>query len=236
MNDVSQAVPAIDVAGLSKRFGFTCALDDITLRLEQGEFLAIFGPNGAGKSTLLRILATLAAPTSGTVRLLGHALPDDGESVRHKIGVLSHNPFLIPALTGYENLKFYGQMFGITRLNARIEQLLKDVGLFEDQDRQVETFSRGMQQRLGIARALLHSPCLLLLDEPFTGLDPAGMTFLEQTLKAFLDRGNTIVMTCHDFVRGLECCTKTAILNHGRLVYCGEPEEPFEVLYCRYVS
>ncbi len=234
-----KVVPAVRIVGVTKRFGFTSALKGIDLLFEQGEFLAIFGPNGAGKTTLLRILATLTTPTSGTVNLLGYNLADDGEAIRQVIGVLSHQPFLIPTLTGAENLKFYGQMFGVKALKPRLETLLKAVGMFEYRDRLVGTFSRGMQQRLGIARALLHSPRLLLLDEPYTGLDQEGAAFLKQTLKTFLNEGKTIIMTCHDFVRGLEFCTQTAILKKGRLVYYGKPSEQaeqFESLYQQYIK
>lgn len=241
MNEVQQKkiAPAVSIAGLTKRFGFTIALKGVDLLLEQGEFLAVFGPNGAGKTTLLKILSTLTSPTSGKVRLLGYDLAHDGEAIRQMIGVLSHQPFLVPTLTGYENLKFYGQMFGVNHLKPQIEGLLKDVGLFEHRNHLVETFSRGMQQRLGIARALLHTPRLLLLDEPYTGLDQDGIAFLKHTLKRVLDEGKTIIMTCHDFVRGLEFCTKAAILKKGKLVYYGDPsrqEKEFESLYQRYIG
>lgn len=240
MNDVQQPqpVPAVSLSGVTKRFGFTLALDDIDLILDQGEFLAMFGPNGAGKTTLLQILATLASPTSGGVRLLGHDPAHNGETVRKSIGVLSHNPFLVPTLTAYENLKFYGQMFAVKNLHVRIVELLKNVGLFEHRDQLVETFSRGMQQRLAIARAILHRPRLLLLDEPYTGLDQDGIALLKHTLRTFLDEGKTTIMTDHDFARGLEFCTKAVILNHGELVYYDDPatlEETFESLYWRHV-
>lgn len=231
--------PAVRIEALTKRFGFTWALNDIDLTLEQGEFLAIFGPNGAGKSTLIRILSTLMKPTSGRATLLGYDLETDGEAVRQAIGVLAHQPLLFPTLTGYENLKFYGQMFEIENLKTRIDELLNDVGLIEHHNQLVETFSRGMQQRLAIARAIIHSPRLLLLDEPYTGLDQSGIAFLRQTIKAFLDKGGTIIMTCHDFTRGLEFCTKAAIINDGCLVYYGAPstlDTSFESLYREYVG
>ena len=234
----SKALPAIAISALTKRFGFTTALDDIDLQLEQGEFLALFGPNGAGKSTLLNILSTLSSPTSGTVRLLGYDPAKHGEQIRASIGVLSHHPLLIPTLTASENLKFYAQMFGIQQFNQRIEELLKQVGLFEQRSQIVETFSRGMQQRLAIARAILHKPGMLLLDEPFTGLDQDGIALLKQILRDFRQKGKTIIMTDHDFPRGLELCTKVAIVNHGELMFCSdssELEEPFETIYRKYV-
>ena len=232
-------LPAIAISGLTKRFGFTTALDEIDLHLKQGEFLALFGPNGAGKTTLLRILSTLSSPTSGTVRLLGYDPAKHGEQIRASIGVLSHHPLLIPTLTAYENLKFYGQMFGIQDLSRRIEELLQLVGLFEHRSQIIETFSRGMQQRLAIARAILHRPRILLLDEPFTGLDQDGIALLKQILRDFLQEGKTIIMTDHDFPRGMELCSKVVIVNHGELMYYSDVtalDEPFEAVYRRYVE
>ncbi len=219
---------------MTKRFGFTTALEGISFALDQGELLAVFGPNGAGKTTLIRILSTLMRPTSGKAALLGYDLEKEGETLRGSIGVLTHRPLLFDNLTAHENLKFYGQMFQIKNLDSRIEELLDDVGLIDNRDRRVETFSRGMQQRLAIARAILHEPRLLLLDEPFTGLDQNGIVFLGKTLKAFLDGGRTALMTCHDFARGLELSTRAAILNDGHLTYYGDPSEldgSFEALY-----
>ena len=241
MNDSEQGRldAAVRISGLTKRFGFTSALNDIDFTLDQGELLAVFGPNGAGKSTLLRIFSTLMRPTSGRCTLLGYDPETDGESLRKAIGVLTHHPLLFDNLTAHENLKFYGQMYDVKHLNDRIEELLGDVGLMEHQNRLVETFSRGMQQRLAIARAVIHAPRLLLLDEPYTGLDQDGINFLRQTLKAFLDMGRTVIMTDHDFARGLEFSSRVAILNNGHLVFFGDPsklEESFESLYQRCVG
>jgi heme exporter protein A len=238
-SETEKTSPAICIDDLTKQFGLTRALEGLTLTLYQGELLAVFGPNGAGKSTLIRILATLMRPTSGKVTLLGYDLENEGERLRGAIGVLTHQPLLFGNLTAYENLKFYGQMFGVQNLKQRIDALLNDVGLIDYRERLVETFSRGMQQRLAIARALIHEPSLLLLDEPHTGLDQNGITFLGETLKAFLDGGKTAVMTCHDFARGLEFSTRAAILNHGHLVYYGNPsdrDESFEFLYQRCIE
>ena len=198
----------------------------------------MFGPNGAGKTTLLRILATLTGPTSGQATLLGYDPAQDGAMVRRLIGVLTHHPLLFPTLTARENLKFYGQMFQVPRLAERIETLLRKVGLIEHRDRLVETFSRGMQQRLAIARALIHAPRLLLLDEPYTGLDHEGMAFFTQTLKAFQAQGGTVIMTSHDFAKGVALCTKAAILAAGKLAYYGDPAtlaDDFESFYQKCV-
>ena len=230
----SRVEKAVRIRGLTKRFGLTEALDGIDLTLDQGELLAVFGPNGAGKSTLIRVLSTMMRSTSGKATLLGYDLEEEGETLRGAIGVLTHHPLLFDNLTAQENLKFYGKMFEVRNLKARIDELLIDVGLIEHRDQLVQTFSRGMQQRLTIARAVIHDPSLLLLDEPQTGLDQNGVSFLKQTLKAFLDKGRTVIMTCHDFAWGLELCTKALILNGGQLVYYGDPsklEGGFERLY-----
>ncbi len=231
--------PAVRILDLTKRFGFKTALNDIDFTLNHGELVAVFGPNGAGKTTLIRILSTLMRPTSGKVTVLGHDLEKEGDSLRGAFGVLTHRPLLFDNLTARENLKFYGQMFEVRNLNDRINEILTEVGLIEYRDQQVETFSRGMQQRLAIARAIIHQPHLLLLDEPYTGLDQNGIVFLKKTLKAFLDEGKTVIMTCHDFEFGLELCSKAAILNRGHLVYYGNPselDESFEFLYQKCVD
>jgi heme exporter protein A len=233
---MSEISPAVSIHALTKRFGMTKVLRGIDLDLQPGEFLSLFGPNGAGKSTLLRILSTLMHPTSGTATLLGYDVAENGEDIRKYIGVLSHHPLLFPTLTAAENLTFYGQMFAVPDLNARIETLLNDVDLQEFHDRPVENFSRGMQQRLAIARALLHQPRLLLLDEPYTGLDQHGITFLTEILRTFHEAGGTVVMVSHDFAHGLELCTSAAILKRGKLAYYGNPEEldePFPLWYQR---
>jgi heme exporter protein A len=225
---------AVEIEGLKKRFGLAWALNQIDLNLHQGELLAVFGPNGAGKTTLIRILSTLMRPTSGRITLLGYDLEKEADRLRKSIGVLTHHPLLFDNLTAQENLKFYGQMFGVHNLKARIDKLLNDVGLIEHRNQAVGTYSRGMQQRLAIARALIHEPPLLLLDEPYTGLDQNGIAFLTEILKAFMNQGKTVVMTSHDLERGLALCSQAAILNNGRLVYYGDPsisEEPFETLY-----
>ncbi|NIS71017.1 MAG: heme ABC exporter ATP-binding protein CcmA [Proteobacteria bacterium] len=241
MNDFNdeRIGPAVRILDLTKRFGFKTALNDIDFTLNHGELLAVFGPNGAGKTTLIRILSTLMRPTSGKVTVLGHDLEKEGDSLRRAFGVLTHRPLLFDNLTARENLKFYGQMFALRNLNDRINEILTEVGLIEYRDQQVETFSRGMQQRLAIARAIIHKPHLLLLDEPYTGLDQDGIVFLRQTLKAFLDEGKTAIMTCHDFEFGLELCSKAAIFNRGHLIYYGNPsdlDESFESLYQKCVD
>jgi heme exporter protein A len=185
------AAPAIELAGLTRRYGERVALRDVTLSLPAGATLVVFGPNGAGKSTLLRVLSTLLRPHAGTVRVLGHALPDEGWAVRGRVGLLSHAPLLYRDLTGRENLAFHARLHGVAR--DRAEALLTQVGLAARAADKVHTYSRGMVQRLAVCRAVLHDPEVLLLDEPRANLDPLiGAT-----------SGRTRVITSHDPAGGL---------------------------------
>jgi heme exporter protein A len=169
----------IIVNSLTKQFGPFLALRGIDLDIRPGEFVTIVGPNGAGKTTLLRILATLSRPTHGHVSIAGHPLPKGADDARRQIGLLSHQPLLYGDLTAEENLRFFGQMYDVPQLEARILELLDRVELLDRRQDRARTFSRGMQQRLAIARALLHDPAVVLLDEPFTGLDPRSSDRLE---------------------------------------------------------
>ncbi len=211
----------IEIDHLHKAYGKTAALRDLTLSVAQGTFLTVFGPNGAGKTTLLHILATLSQPTSGVVRIHGFDAVADGEQVRRRIGVVSHQSFLYPTLTAYENLQFYGQMFGIANLEAVIDGLLEQIGLSERKHDLVRTFSRGMQQRLSVIRALLHNPPILLFDEPYSGLDQAATRALQQMLATAHAAGKTIVLTTHNLEKSLPQSDQIAILAQGELVYTG---------------
>ncbi len=209
----------IEVRDLAKRFGFRPVLQKINLHLRKGDFLALFGPNGAGKTTLIRILCALMQPTSGTIHVAGFDTRRQRQAVSKVMGVISHNPFLYPELTAFENLKFFGMMYAVRRLNDRIAHLLELMGLAGVADERVMAFSRGMQQRLSVARAIIHDPAILLLDEPYTGLDQQGSEKLRQILADFRNQGKTVVMTSHDLDKGLEFCNRAAILNSGKLVY-----------------
>lgn len=194
------------------------ALRGIDLDIRPGEFATIVGPNGAGKTTLLRILATLSRPTHGHVSVAGHALPKGADEARRQIGLLSHQPLLYGDLTAEENLRFFGAMYDVPNLNARIDQLLDQVNLADRRRDRARIFSRGMQQRLAIARALLHDPAVLLLDEPFTGLDPQASDRLEQLLHTLNDGSRTVVMTIHDLERGWALCTRALVIARGKIV------------------
>lgn len=213
----------IEIQHLSKRYGNTWALRDITLNVEAGTRLTLLGPNGSGKTTLIRILAWLSSPSSGSLKMFGSDLNMQGEAMRKQIGVVSHTSFLYPALTAAENLAFYARMFGIFRTKEAVELLLHEVGLLERQHDLVRTFSRGMQQRLAIARAILHQPTLLLLDEPYSGLDETAVNLLQHILAKIHHEGRTIILTTHNYRSGLDVCDQAAVLVNGRLVYNGAP-------------
>jgi heme exporter protein A len=209
----------IQVRNLSKSFGSRAALAAVDLSIGAGEFVTLMGPNGAGKTTLLRILATLARPTSGTVRIAGLDPTRDGTQVRQRIGFLSHRTLLYEDLTAEQNLRFYARMYGLDDGPARVQDLLQRVGLATRHHDLVRTFSRGMQQRLALARAVLHRPQVLLLDEPYTGLDPLAAQVLTGLLTELTGEGCTTLLTTHDLGRGLEVGRRVVVLARGRLVY-----------------
>jgi heme exporter protein A len=205
----------IEVRKLVKRFGLKTVLRDLDFHVEPGEFVALLGPNGTGKTTFLRILASLSRPTLGYVSIAGHSLPDQSAAVRRSLGVVSHLPLLYGDLTAEENLRFYGRMYDIPNLEARITEVLKMVGLENRRGDLVRTFSRGMQQRLAIGRAVLHDPEVMLFDEPYTGLDQDASTMLDEVLKTVGARGRTVVMTSHDLTRAEYLCTRFDVLSRG---------------------
>ena len=212
-------VPLVQVRDLTKAFGVHVALAGVSLTVESGEFVALVGPNGAGKTTLLRILATLARPSSGSVRVGGLDLSRAGDSVRRWIGFLSHQTLLYEDLTAEQNLHFYARMYDLDRSSTRVHDLLEQVGLSERRDDLVRTFSRGMQQRLAVARVVLHRPRLLLLDEPYTGLDPRAAQSLADLITELMEEGGTILLTTHDLGRALAVGRRVVALARGQLVY-----------------
>ncbi len=208
----------IDVKGLIKNYGLNPVLRGIDLHVGQGEFVALVGPNGAGKSTMMRIVSTLLQPTAGDVMIGGWPLTTHAHKVRRHIGLVSHQPMLYGDLSAEENLTFFGRLYQLEDREERVMQALKKVGLFARQRDAVRTFSRGMLQRLTIARATLHEPDVLLLDEPYTGLDQDASHLLDDLLRAEMENGRTILMITHDLVHGLNLCYRIAILNRGRIV------------------
>jgi len=207
----------IEVHRLVKRFGFKAVLRNLDFQVEAGQFVALLGPNGAGKTTFLRILASLSRPTLGVVKVAGYALPHQAAAVRRRLGVVSHLPLLYGDLTAEENLVFYGRMYGIAGLSERITQVLEIIGLSSRRRDLVRTFSRGMQQRLAIGRAVLHDPEVLLLDEPHTGLDQDACAMLDDVLRQVAARGRTVVMTSHDLARAADLAGRFDILSRGKI-------------------
>ncbi len=212
----------IQVQGLVKSYGHTYALRNVDLEVGQGQFLTVVGPNGAGKTTLLRILATLLKPTGGLVRIHGLDLGSRSAEIRRHIGFVSHQSLTYPRLTVEENLTFYGKLYDVPALQERVETLLHLVGLEARRRDPAHTLSRGMQQRLSIARAIIHQPSLLLLDEPYTGLDQQAAEMLRQLLQTISTEARTVVMTTHDLQRALDLCDKVAILTRGQIAYQSE--------------
>jgi len=229
----------VHLEGVMKHFGAMTALRGIDLQLKRGRCLGIFGPNGAGKTTLLRILATLTRPSAGTVCIAGRDAVREAEKVRPLLGVLGHRTFLYGHLTARENLQFYGRMFGVKKLAERITEVLHVVGLEAHSRQLVRTYSRGMQQRLAIARTILHYPVLLLLDEPYTGLDQHAIGLLQELLLQLRSESCTIIMSTHDLHRGLNLCDEIAIQCRGKIVYIGSSAgidiKGLEQLYSTYV-
>jgi len=209
----------IEIQNLVKSFGYRKALAGVDLQVEAGELVWLVGPNGAGKTTLLRILATLSRPTSGKVRVAGFDPTRDGIQIRRQIGFLSHRTLLYDDLTAEQNLDFYARLYEVPNRQKRIAELLRQYNLTIRKDDWVRTFSRGMQQRLAIARALLPKPRLLLLDEPYNGLDPLAADTLDDEIAALIANGCTVLLTTHNLEGRNAMEKRTLILNQGHLIY-----------------
>ena len=231
--------PAITTSKLSKVFGNRKAVDKVTFDLPQGAFLSIFGPNGAGKTTLLRVLSTLSRATSGTASLMGIDIKEEPDKVRDHIGLISHNSMLYLDLTAEENLLFAAQLYGVENPEERVLELLEAVELKHRRLDTVRTFSRGMTQRLSIARALIHDPDVVFLDEPYSGLDPHAVEIFDDLIGQVRE-GRTFVMVSHDLQKGFSMCTHALVLAKGRVVAFDEKEnldfEEFSRIYRQTVG
>ncbi len=232
--------PLIEVVSLRKAFGRHRVLKGIDLAIEAGSSVVMFGPNGAGKTTFLRILSTLSKPTSGTVRVSGVDIKDNPEGIRQFLGLVTHAPLLYTDLSAQENLVFYARLYGIDTPEKRIQELLERVGLLHRRYDLVRTFSRGMVQRMAIARALLHNPPILLLDEPDTGLDPQAAEMMTDFLREIGGSERTVIMTTHHLERGLELADRVLILHGGTIVFDTPADEvsydELRPIYDRYVG
>ncbi len=209
----------LTITGLKKSFEIKSVLRGIDLALEHGERMALMGANGAGKTTLLRILACLTAPSGGSARIDGWEIVRDAQQVRHLVGFLAHQPYLYDELTALENLLFFGKMYTVKDVRERAELLLRKVGLEKRAKERVGVLSRGQVQRLSLARALLHGPSLLLLDEPDTGLDEEGHQLIEEVLAEHSAQGGAVLFTTHQLERALKLSDSLVMLGKGRVVF-----------------
>ena len=209
----------LEIEGLKKSYGFKPILRGIDLELFHGQRMALMGANGTGKTTLLRILVGLTKPSAGTVRINGLDIVRDAQQVRRLVGFVAHQPYLYDELTALENLLFFGKMYTVLDAEERARMLLRRVGLEKRAKERVTTLSRGQVQRLSLARALLHTPHLLLLDEPDTGLDAEGHELLEAVLAEHIAQGGTILFTTHQPERVLQLSDSVVVLRGGRVAF-----------------
>ena len=215
----------LEALNISKFYGMRPVVRDVSLKVEHGEFIAVLGPNGAGKTTLLRILATLVKPDKGHLVIDGVDALEEASQARAKLGVVSHQTLVYPDLSALENLQFYARMYGMSDASdmglhesqSPIDKVLRRVDLHHRSRDPVRTFSRGMVQRLSIARAILHNPPLLLLDEPYTGLDQASARTLSGLLHQLALAGRTVIMTTHEYGRGLDGVTRALFIKAGKV-------------------
>jgi heme exporter protein A len=227
---------ALDSKEIEKKFGYSHAVRNVSLQVRRGEFVVLFGSNGAGKTTFLKIVAMLMRPTRGNLAIEGFDVGKQPEEARRRVGFLSHNTFVYRDLSPLENLKFFCRLYGVSDAEDRLLDILDRVDLKRRAQDPVRAFSRGMQQRVGIARTLLHSPSLILLDEPYTGLDARAA----QTLNSFLDEasaaGKTIIVTSHDLGQGLRAATRAVILDKGSVVHDGRADDDaVRASFARYI-
>jgi heme exporter protein A len=211
--------PPVAARGLTRRYGPIRAVDGVDLQLERGEFLTVFGPNGAGKTTLLKTLACLVKPNAGTLTIFGFDPRRSFDQVKRRLGLIAHTGLLYGGLSARDNLLFFARLYDVRDPERRADEMLEEVGLTDRADDLVRTFSRGMQQRLSIGRALIHDPDLVLLDEPYTGLDQHASRMLRGLLEQIRGKGRTLVMVTHHLEEGLEVSTRLAIMTRGRIAW-----------------
>jgi heme exporter protein A len=225
------AKPVLEVRNVTKFFGDLAALKEVSLTIARGESVFLYGPNGAGKTTLLRMLASLARPSSGEVLFDGRNIERDGAAAKSAIGFVSHAIFLYGELTVRENLRFFGRLFRLDRLEKRIDTVLDMFDMRSREDVFVRDLSRGLQQRTSLARAFLHDPDFVILDEPFTGLDTQSVERLEDLLRRLPGQGKTLLFSTHDFEQGAAIASRLITLKAGRVRYNGPlASAPFEEL------
>lgn len=226
----------VSVDDVSRHYGRRRAVSRVTFQVVRGQILGLLGPNGAGKSTLLSLLATLLKPTSGTIRFGTRSIADADDSLRSRIGVLGHDLFLYPELTARENLAFFAALYSLRDPDAIAHQALDRAGLADRGDEVVTSFSRGMRQRVALERALIHSPRLVLLDEPFTGLDDASTAALVARLKGLRDEGAIVVLATHDLDLADGLLDEAVFLRDGRVVHSAARPEALRSTYRAIMS
>jgi len=233
-------VPTFSAIGITKNFGRFTALRGVSVDLAPGDFLVIFGRNGAGKSTFLNIASTLMKPTSGTLCIMGKDALRESEGFLSRIGYLSHYTYLYSDFTAYENLCLFAALYSLPDAGERIDELLNTVGLYLRRNDLIRNYSRGMQQRLAIARTFLHNPSFVLLDEPYTGLDFSAAGILTDLLKKFQGENRTVIMTTHHLEQGLALANRASILHRGKFAYQTAKEDitkqDFQEIYKQYVT
>jgi heme exporter protein A len=212
------AVPVVEARDVEKWYGPVPAVRGVSFALAEGTFLTVFGPNGAGKSTLLRMLCGAVRPTRGNVSIAGVDVAGADRGWRARVGLLSHQTFLYGGLTAAENLDFYARLYALDARADRVDAALRDVGLWERRGDRVRGYSRGMQQRLALARTLLHDPAAVFLDEPYTGLDPHAAAMLRRVLERLRDGRRTVVLVTHNLSQGLELADRVVVQVGGRWV------------------
>lgn len=209
--------PVVEAAELTRAFGSRFAVAGVTFSLAAGECLALFGPNGAGKTTLLRVLAGLLKPTSGSASISGIPLPG-GSRARARVGLVSHHTMLYDALSPRENVSFAARLYGIRQPRGPVDDALERMSMLERADTPVRNLSRGMQQRVSIARAMVHSPQIVLADEPYSGLDDNGARALTALLRELLSAGTSIIIVTHNLLEGLSLATHAAVMQRGKFL------------------
>ncbi len=217
--------PYLEIIKLKKNYGLKPVLRGVDLVVEQGQCVALLGANGAGKTTLLRVLAGLAEPEGGQILINGQDMLHDAQQARHAIGFVTHQPYLYDDLTVTENLLFFARMYGVKQRQERAHALLERVGLLKRANERASALSRGQSQRLALARALLHSPRLLLLDEPDTGLDEEGIALLETILNEQTNNGGAVLFTTHQLEHALRWSDHLGLLRGGRMAWSRETRE-----------
>lgn len=213
----------IELTNVSKRYGSTLAVDDLSLKVEKGELFGFIGPNGAGKTTTLRMMAGILEASAGKISIAGIDVAKEPDRAKRMIGFIPDRPFLYEKLTGMEFMKFIGDLYGVEEyaFQARAEELLKRFSLYDWGDHLIESYSHGMKQRLIIASALLHDPEIIIVDEPMVGLDPAGIRMVKKIFRSLADQGVTIFMSTHTLEIAETLCDRIGIIHQGRVIALG---------------